>query len=109
MRMPCWIVLLASLACAVPCLACDRAALDPLLDRAEDHLSWYEFWLDIDLREAHSELRYAIADLRELQRALAEASCASAHDVQSLRAAVVVELGNAMRKHARDALALRPW
>ena len=55
--------------------ACPLQALSQRLERADEHVFWYDFWLDLDPREAAAELGYARADYTALLADLDDADC----------------------------------
>lgn len=64
--------------------ACPIEDLTRQLARADEHVSWYDFWLDLDAREASSELGYARWDYAAVAARLQEEDCQGRPEAQRL-------------------------
>jgi hypothetical protein len=105
----CGIAILFMLTCAAKSSACEINIIQFHFESVEDHLFWYEFWLDDDLREAKAELDYALAELKHIRRVLNNKTCMTDKTLAALRAAISNALSNAIRKKTYFYFALRPW
>jgi hypothetical protein len=84
LRAACLAVVLTFPICT-PTLACSLEAMRKLLLSSDDHVTWADFWSDLDEREALSELGYAQSDLRHLGRLIADPDCDDSRDVRAMR------------------------
>src|SRR6478672_1496423 len=64
--------------------ACPIEDLTQRLARADEHVSWYDFWLDLDAREASTELGYARWDYAAITARLQEDDCKDRPEAQRL-------------------------
>lgn len=55
--------------------ACPLDEMRHKLERADEHVFWFDFWLDLDAREAQAELGYARADYAAVAERLQERDC----------------------------------
>lgn len=64
--------------------ACPIEDLTQQLARADDHLSWFDFWQDLDAREASTELGFARWDYAAITARLQEDDCKGILEAQKL-------------------------
>ena len=75
---------------AATSFACDTQDFQERLAAVDEHLFWFEFWQELDEREADSELGYAIHDLSLIESG--KTACPDVKLPEALNKSIAVKL-----------------
>lgn len=87
----------ALLAMQSAAFACPLPELKERLQSADEHVTWFDFWQEMDPAESAAELGYATADLRDLRDRLKFPDCSDRQDAQLLLRTVERALATCVR------------